>query len=220
MSPDSKPILTITNVVKRFGGFHALDGLTFHVTPGEILGLVGPNGSGKTTAINVISGLYAPDGNPIISLFAEEGIRALARSLPVVIKDPKNLDRFASGFAGLPGHANRGRRRSSQRAFVDGGELCLRRRVSRLRIDLFIHRRVVVLGPRGDEAAREVPFVGCAPTRRDDDAGDERDDHDREQWQGPPPAPLSLPVVGALAHACDRLLETVTAWCTTQNGRT
>src|ERR1700753_318202 len=66
MSLDSKPILTVANVVKRFGGFHALDGLTFHVTPGEILGLVGPNGSGKTTAINVISGLYAPDGGEVV----------------------------------------------------------------------------------------------------------------------------------------------------------
>lgn len=62
MSPDAKPILTVNGLVKRFGGFHALDGLSFHVSSGEILGLVGPNGSGKTTAINVISGLYAPDG--------------------------------------------------------------------------------------------------------------------------------------------------------------
>jgi branched-chain amino acid transport system ATP-binding protein len=60
-----KPILELEGVVKRFGGFHALDGLTFHVGPGEILGLVGPNGSGKTTAINVISGLYAPDGGTV-----------------------------------------------------------------------------------------------------------------------------------------------------------
>jgi branched-chain amino acid transport system ATP-binding protein len=65
MSPEAKPILDVSKLVKRFGGFHALDGLSFHVVPGEILGLVGPNGSGKTTAINVISGLYAPDGGEV-----------------------------------------------------------------------------------------------------------------------------------------------------------
>ena len=65
MSPDNKPILRVSKVVKRFDGFHALDGVSFHVVPGEILGLVGPNGSGKTTAINVISGLYAPDGGAV-----------------------------------------------------------------------------------------------------------------------------------------------------------
>jgi branched-chain amino acid transport system ATP-binding protein len=65
MSPEIKPILNVDRLVKRFGGFTALDGLTFHVVSGEILGLVGPNGSGKTTAINVISGLYAPDGGAV-----------------------------------------------------------------------------------------------------------------------------------------------------------
>ena len=66
MSPEpTTPILNVARLVKRFGGFHALDGLSFHVMPGEILGLVGPNGSGKTTAINVISGLYAPDGGEV-----------------------------------------------------------------------------------------------------------------------------------------------------------
>lgn len=66
MSPEKTPILEVSKLVKRFGGFHALDGLSFHVVPGEILGLVGPNGSGKTTAINVISGLYAPDGGEVV----------------------------------------------------------------------------------------------------------------------------------------------------------
>src|SRR5882757_6395974 len=66
MSPDNAPILTVTKLAKRFGGFYALDGLSFHVASGEILGLVGPNGSGKTTAINVISGLYAPDGGEVV----------------------------------------------------------------------------------------------------------------------------------------------------------
>jgi branched-chain amino acid transport system ATP-binding protein len=66
MSPERAPILSVSKLVKRFGGFYALDGLSFHVSSGEILGLVGPNGSGKTTAINVISGLYAPDGGDVV----------------------------------------------------------------------------------------------------------------------------------------------------------
>jgi branched-chain amino acid transport system ATP-binding protein len=65
MSPEPKPILDVAGLVKRFGGFTALDRLSFHVAPGEILGLVGPNGSGKTTAINVVSGLYPPDGGAV-----------------------------------------------------------------------------------------------------------------------------------------------------------
>jgi branched-chain amino acid transport system ATP-binding protein len=65
MSPDAPPLLVVEGLVKRFGGFRALDGVSFHLKPGEILGLVGPNGSGKTTCINVISGLYAPDGGSI-----------------------------------------------------------------------------------------------------------------------------------------------------------
>lgn len=65
MSPSSGALLTVNDLVKRFGGFRALDGLSFSMTPGEILGLVGPNGSGKTTCINVISGIYPPDGGEI-----------------------------------------------------------------------------------------------------------------------------------------------------------
>jgi branched-chain amino acid transport system ATP-binding protein len=65
MSPDAAPLLRVESVVKRFGGFRALDNLSFTIGPGEILGLVGPNGSGKTTCINVISGLYAPDSGHI-----------------------------------------------------------------------------------------------------------------------------------------------------------
>ncbi|PSR25774.1 MAG: ABC transporter ATP-binding protein [Sulfobacillus thermosulfidooxidans] len=60
-----KPLMTVTNIAKKFGGFRALDGISLVVEPGEILGLVGPNGSGKTTLINVISGLYYPDHGSI-----------------------------------------------------------------------------------------------------------------------------------------------------------
>jgi len=63
VSPE--PLLEVTSLVKRFGGFRALDGVSFFLRPGEVLGLVGPNGSGKTTCINVISGLYGPDGGRV-----------------------------------------------------------------------------------------------------------------------------------------------------------
>lgn len=64
MSPEP-PLLVVEDLIKRFGGFRALDGVSFHLAPGEVLGLVGPNGSGKTTCINVISGLYPPDGGRV-----------------------------------------------------------------------------------------------------------------------------------------------------------
>ena len=52
----SEPLLKISNVSKRFGGFTALDSVSLVVAPGERFGLIGPNGSGKTTLINCISG--------------------------------------------------------------------------------------------------------------------------------------------------------------------
>ncbi len=68
MSPEplsSDRLLAVDRLVKRFGGFRALDGVSFALGAGEVLGLVGPNGSGKTTCINTISGLYPPDGGAV-----------------------------------------------------------------------------------------------------------------------------------------------------------
>jgi branched-chain amino acid transport system ATP-binding protein len=91
--PEAKPILNVSGLVKRFGGFTALDGLSFHVVPGEILGLVGPNGSGKTTAINVISGLYAPDGGEItfdgVSIGAVASHKLVHRGINRTFQVPK-----------------------------------------------------------------------------------------------------------------------------------
>jgi daunorubicin resistance ABC transporter ATP-binding subunit len=56
----SEVAIEIINVVKRFGNFTALDNLNLEVVRGEIFGLLGPNGSGKTTTINIISGLSMP----------------------------------------------------------------------------------------------------------------------------------------------------------------
>jgi len=62
----SEPLLKLDGVVKRFGGLVALDGVSFSVAPSEIVGLVGPNGSGKTTAINIISGTYHADAGSVL----------------------------------------------------------------------------------------------------------------------------------------------------------
>ena len=58
-------ILQVENLVKHFGGLKAVDGVDFAVFRGEIHALIGPNGSGKTTCINLLSGLYVPTSGRI-----------------------------------------------------------------------------------------------------------------------------------------------------------
>jgi branched-chain amino acid transport system ATP-binding protein len=58
-------VLETRSLTKRFGGLVAVDGLSMSVPRGQIRGLIGPNGSGKTTTVNVLSGLYRPDGGEI-----------------------------------------------------------------------------------------------------------------------------------------------------------
>jgi branched-chain amino acid transport system permease protein len=52
--------LALDQVALSFGGVRAIDGLDLEIAPGQVHGLIGPNGSGKTTTLNVISGYYAP----------------------------------------------------------------------------------------------------------------------------------------------------------------
>lgn len=53
-------MLEVTNLVKDFGGVRAVNKLSFKVEENELLGIIGPNGSGKTTTINLISGAIKP----------------------------------------------------------------------------------------------------------------------------------------------------------------
>ena len=59
-------LLDVQGLSKRFGGVVALDGLNLTVAPNEILGLIGPNGSGKTTFFNVITGIYRADAGNVV----------------------------------------------------------------------------------------------------------------------------------------------------------
>jgi ABC-2 type transport system ATP-binding protein len=56
----TSPAIELNKLTKRFGDFTAVDGFSLKVESGEIFGLLGPNGSGKTTIINMISGLSKP----------------------------------------------------------------------------------------------------------------------------------------------------------------
>jgi branched-chain amino acid transport system ATP-binding protein len=58
-------LLETRGLTKRFGGVVAVDELPLAVMPGEIRGLIGPNGSGKTTTVNLLSGLYGADAGEI-----------------------------------------------------------------------------------------------------------------------------------------------------------
>ena len=57
---DGKHSLVLKDIALHFGGVRAIDGLDLEIRSGEVHGLIGPNGSGKTTTLNVISGYYAP----------------------------------------------------------------------------------------------------------------------------------------------------------------
>src|SRR5436190_1886493 len=60
--------------------------------------IAGP--SGMNAIAHCVEALYAPDGNPIISLMAAEGIRALARALPTVVREQTNLDARSDALYG------------------------------------------------------------------------------------------------------------------------
>lgn len=107
------PALRIDNLVKRYGDFTAVDGITFTVNEGDFFGLLGPNGAGKTTTINAIVGLARISGGSI-SLFGHDVERdwRAARLMVGLAPQEYNFDRYLNirdvliyqaGYYGLRG---------------------------------------------------------------------------------------------------------------------
>jgi ABC-2 type transport system ATP-binding protein len=68
------PVLKLDNVAKRYGDFAAVDGLSFHVSRGEIFGFLGPNGAGKTTTLRMILDIIRPTAGSIEILGSSSAI--------------------------------------------------------------------------------------------------------------------------------------------------
>ena len=103
------PALSIRDLTRTFGGLRAVDSMNFDVFTGEIVGLLGPNGSGKTTVMNLISGALKPDsgeialdGVPITKLgpnqIARKGV-ARTFQLVRVLETMTCLENVAAGMA-------------------------------------------------------------------------------------------------------------------------
>jgi len=81
--------LTLQQVALSFGGVQAIDGLDLEIRPGQVHGLIGPNGSGKTTTLNVISGYYAPQRG---------AVRLNDAAMPVLARHQRARMRIARTF--------------------------------------------------------------------------------------------------------------------------
>ncbi len=101
-----EPIITVENLVKRFGELTAVDDISFQVAPGEIFGFLGPNGAGKTTTINILCTLARPtSGRATVNGFDVVRQQSQVRqSIGLVFQDP-SLDERLSGLQNLHFHA-------------------------------------------------------------------------------------------------------------------
>jgi branched-chain amino acid transport system ATP-binding protein len=118
--------LSAAALTKRFGGLVAVENMSFKLAEKEVLGLIGPNGSGKTTVMNLISGALKPSsgviklyGDPITGIGASRvANRGVARTFQLVRMLPAMtvLENVASG--GVFGHARRWGKELDEHAYA------------------------------------------------------------------------------------------------------
>ncbi len=101
------PAIEMIDLSKSFGSFHAIDHLSLTVQQGEIFGLLGPNGSGKTTTINMISGLSIPTSGEVrvMGFDVRHNARQVRRLLGAVPQETALYEEL-SAWANMDFHAD------------------------------------------------------------------------------------------------------------------
>jgi D-xylose transport system ATP-binding protein len=101
------PVVEFRNIVKTFGGVHAVENVSLDLGEGEVLGLLGHNGAGKSTLIKILSGVFSADSGEIRFAGAPVSIRSTrdAKSLGIetiyqTLALSENLDAVANLFLG------------------------------------------------------------------------------------------------------------------------
>ena len=112
-------MIDVQNLTKQYAGRTAVDGITFHVEPGEIVGFLGPNGAGKSTTMRILSGyMPATSGRASVagfdvyhqSLDARRSVGYMPEMAPLYVDmKVKEYLRFRAELKGLRGHAMRRR---------------------------------------------------------------------------------------------------------------
>jgi len=90
--------IQVNGLAKRFSGRVAVEGLTFHVRPGEVFGLLGPNGAGKTTTVRMLTGLLSPSEGEgtVCGHSIREGGEALRKAVGLLTEQPGLYDRLSA----------------------------------------------------------------------------------------------------------------------------
>jgi simple sugar transport system ATP-binding protein len=85
------PLLEVRNVSKSFGAIHALNDVSFSIAPGEVVGLMGDNGAGKSTMVKLVAGNFPPTSGQVLvdgeECHFHKPIEARAKGIEVVYQD-------------------------------------------------------------------------------------------------------------------------------------
>lgn len=94
----TQPIIEVTNLQRTFGANRAVDGMTFHVEPGEVFGLLGPNGAGKTTSVRLLNGILPPSGGSarVFGLDPATNGERVRRQTGVLTETPSHYERLTA----------------------------------------------------------------------------------------------------------------------------